>query len=113
MSPAISIIIRTVRRKERLRECLESIARQTFPQFEVVLVDMSAGLNNDLLKSFDFLGLLHLSSLLLARPVALNYGIRRARSEWIAILDDDNLWEPEFLATLSAEFAAADLFYTE
>ncbi|PYL02079.1 MAG: hypothetical protein DME32_07560 [Verrucomicrobia bacterium] len=41
MKPAVSVIVRTVRRPQRLRECLQALATQTCREFELVLVDMS------------------------------------------------------------------------
>jgi GT2 family glycosyltransferase len=43
LNPTVSVIVRTVRRPQRLRECLQSLAAQTYRKFELVLVDMSEG----------------------------------------------------------------------
>jgi glycosyltransferase involved in cell wall biosynthesis len=41
LNSTVSVIVRTVRRPQRLCECLKSLAAQTFRNFELVLVDMS------------------------------------------------------------------------
>jgi hypothetical protein len=35
LNPTVSVIVRTVRRPQRLRECLQSLAAQTFRNFEL------------------------------------------------------------------------------
>lgn len=116
LRPAFSIIVRTVERTERLRECLESIARQTFCDFEVILVDMSDGAcaGAGVIAEFHsrLPAFVHLKMKRRCRPVALNFGIQRARGETIAVLDDDNCWEPEHLQTLGFSSTNADLVYT-
>jgi hypothetical protein len=44
LNPTLSVVVRTVRRPQRLRDCLQSLAAQNFRNFELVLVDMSGGL---------------------------------------------------------------------
>ena len=95
MNPVVAVMVRTVRRPQRLRECLQSLAAQRCRDFEVVLVDMSGGVADPIveetracLPAVQHLKLKGACS----RPEALNRGIERARAEIIAILDDDNLW---------------------
>lgn len=40
-------------------------------------------------------------------PVARNAGIRAGGGDWIALLDADDVWEPDHLSTLRAALAAA------
>ncbi len=113
--PALSVIVRTVNRTGRLAECLASLAAQTQRDLEVVVVDMSGGAAATVLKDQP-LRLVHLEigGRPLNRAVALNRGIQRAAGGAIAVLDDDNCWEPAQAATLVAQLAAspADLVYT-
>jgi hypothetical protein len=50
LNPTVSVIVRTVRRPQRLRECLQSLAVETFRNFELVLVDMSGGLTSTIVE---------------------------------------------------------------
>jgi len=45
LNSTVSVIVRTVRRPQRLRECLQSLAAQTLREFELILVDMSGWLS--------------------------------------------------------------------
>jgi len=49
LNPTVSVIVRTVRR-QRLRECLQSLAARTFRNFELLLVDMSGGLTSTMVE---------------------------------------------------------------
>ena len=101
MSISVSVIVATRNRTELLARALRSIARQTCPDFEVVVVD--DGSSAEVLSHHDQL----LSELgprfRLQRPVvsgargtgpaaARNRGIRAAQGEFVACLDDDDEW---------------------
>ena len=107
--------MRTVRRPQRLRECLQSLAAQTYRGYELVLVDMSEGSMTSIVEEMrSRLPVVRHLRLTPARsrPVALNHGIESASGRLITILDDDNLWEPDHLGNIVANFNGADLAYT-
>ena len=115
-SPAISVVVRTLG-SVRLGDALESLAVQTRHDFEVVVVDMSNGRIEEVLDGFAS----RLPSLrrvtpagLRTRPAALNAGVREAQAPLIAVLDDDNLYDPGHLQTLvgGLETSGADYVYT-
>jgi glycosyltransferase involved in cell wall biosynthesis len=115
--PWISVVVRTLGPAERLAEALESLALQTRRDFEVVVVDMSQGAVKAALAQVAprLPALRHLEPRRrLSRPAALNAGIAAARAPSIAILDDDNLYDPEHLDRLVSglETSGADYVYT-
>jgi glycosyltransferase involved in cell wall biosynthesis len=114
-APAISVIVRTLG-SPRLGEALESLARQTRRDFEVILVDMSGGrAAPSLARSRTVLPAVQsvVFERPIPRPAALNAGIRAARAERIGILDDDNLYDPPHLDRLLAGLEeGADYVYT-
>lgn len=105
ISPLISVVIpahcRIAAHQRFLTEALESVARQTFRDFEVVLVDDRSPLDIEpLLKEVAGLPQVRL----LRNPVNVghacsrNLGVRKSRGALIAFLDHDDLWLPEKLA---------------
>ncbi len=100
-SPGVSVVITTYDRAERLRQALESVAAQTYRDFEVIVVDDgSTDHTRQIAESFSG----RVPSLRYVRQVnggqskALNTGIRMARGEYLAFLDDDDVWVPQKLA---------------
>jgi len=115
LNPTVSVIVRTVRRPQCLRECLQSLAAQTYREFELVLVDMSEGSMTSIVEEMQArLPIVrHLRpEPACSRPAALNRGIESASGRFITILDDDNLWEPDHLGNIVGNFDGADLVYT-
>lgn len=100
--PAVSVIVPTLDRPETLHEALHSILRQTFRDFEIVVVNdggESVDPVIDSLKAGDrIVSIRHEANRGLA--AARNTGIRAARGEFIAFLDDDDLYYPDHLETL-------------
>ena len=113
----ISVIVRTCGQPARLAEALDSLALQTRRDFEVVVVDMSRGRSAEVLARAA-LRLPRLRRLvqrrLLSRPMALNIGVSAADAPRIAILDEDNLYDPEHLERLVSglDSTGADYVYT-
>jgi GT2 family glycosyltransferase len=114
---AISVIVRTLGSTGHLRDALESLAGQTRRDFEVVVVDMSAGDVEAVLAGVAsrLPRLRHLAvGRRLSRPAALNAGVGAASARYIGILDDDNLYDPEHLERLvtGLDSTGADFVYT-
>jgi glycosyltransferase involved in cell wall biosynthesis len=96
-------VITTVRNGGRfIVETLESVKNQTFNNFEHIVVD--DGSDDDTIviienfqKQYPDYNLILLQPNLQDRGKALNYAVSKARTEWIAIIDADDLWHPEKL----------------
>ncbi|MDF2765874.1 MAG: glycosyl transferase, partial [Rhodospirillales bacterium] len=97
--PRFSVMISTLNRAEMLRRALHSVRRQTFKDFEVIVVDdgsaedigsvaRDSGLNPKFLKLPENLGI----------PGARNAALQLADGEIAAFLDSDDLWHPHYLA---------------
>lgn len=98
--PRISVIIPTYNRAEALRRCLESLTRQTFKNFEVLICDDgSTDHTFSVVKEFSkYLEIVYDYDSNFGGPARpRNRGIKLARSEYLAFLDSDDWWVPEKL----------------
>jgi LmbE family N-acetylglucosaminyl deacetylase len=98
--PTISLIVRTKDRPDFLVEALASVAQSTYKRLEVLVVN-DGGRAPEL--PADYPLSLSLTNLPVkrGRAEAANAGIARARGDYVAFLDDDDVVEPEHFATLA------------
>lgn len=99
----ISIIITTYNAESYILETLDSLLNQTYKLYEVIVIDDGSTDNtisvvknfilNNTLHNFRIISLSHVG-----RIAALNYGIKAAYHNWIAIVDADDLWHVQKLA---------------
>lgn len=98
----VSVVVRTVNRPLYLQECLKSIARQTYPHWELILVNDGGPSLRSLVDSLDLPGPVHLIELAenQGRSRAGNIGIDAARGRYLCFLDDDDIFYPYHFETL-------------
>lgn len=101
--PRVSVIVTVYKRTEFLVEALRSVTEQTYRDYEVLVADDSGtGIARAVVATVEHDGAL----VYLANPStvgvarSLVHAVERARGEFIAILNDDDVWEKEFLAEL-------------
>src|SRR5687767_3522938 len=92
--PTFSVVIPTYNRTALLRRTLESVWRQTFTDFEVIVVD-----DGSTDGTVDYLRSLGGHVRWLTQPnsgpgAARNLGASVASAEYVAFLDSDDLWFP-------------------
>jgi len=100
MNSSVSVVIPTFNRKELIFQALDSVARQTRPPLEVIVVDdCSSDGTVDALSAARFPFPVHVVSLATNQgpAAARNAGILKARGRYIAFLDSDDAWLPEKL----------------
>ncbi len=101
-APLVSVIVRTIGR-DSLTQALDSIARQTYPNIEVIVVDALAqdrphlgatcgGFPVRVCERGERLG----------RSRAANVGLEEARGDYVIFLDDDDWFLPSHVAGLVA-----------
>ena len=96
----VSVIIPTYNREKFISECVQSVLAQTLPAREIIIVDDgSTDATYNILRDLGFNSLSTKKTVLRYffqqnRGVssARNLGIKEARSEYIALLDSDDLW---------------------
>jgi len=95
----VSVIVTTYNRKEFLSETIQSILNQTYKNFELIVVDNYSNyeyfshinsFNDSRIKPFQ-----HRNNGIIA--VNRNYGIEKAKGEYLAFCDDDDSWHHEKL----------------
>lgn len=105
----ISVIIPAHNRPEQLARALGSVVAQSFRDFEVLVVDDGSrpALDGVVRACHDsrVKYLRHREPL--GASAARNTGIRHARSDFIALLDDDDSWEPDKLSLQWQRFQKA------
>ena len=98
MSPRFSVIIPTYNRADSVLETLSSCFAQSCENFEIVVVDDgSSDATLDTLKSVDDSRLVIIAQENAGPAAARNRGMRQARGQYIAFLDSDDQWYPDFL----------------
>lgn len=101
-APLVSVIVRSVDRPT-LSEALESVAAQTYPNIEVLLVNAKGG-GHSPVAHFGGRLVMRLieTGAPLSRSRAANVGLDAARGEFVAFLDDDDTIDPDHLSQLVA-----------
>jgi glycosyltransferase involved in cell wall biosynthesis len=107
-TPQVSVILTVYKRTEYLAEALNSVLAQTFRDCEIIVADDSGtGAAKETVlaagQSDRLVYLANTATLGVAMSVA--NAVRQARGEFLAILNDDDLWEADLLAELAAPLA--------
>lgn len=105
----VSVIVPLYNKAAHIQRCLDSIARQTFRDFEAIIIDDgSTDGSGELARSFGD-GRFRMVSQSNAGPgAARNRGALEARAEILAFLDADDEWLPEYLENNLAALDSAD-----
>jgi glycosyltransferase involved in cell wall biosynthesis len=96
--PRVSVIVPTYNRRHLIGRALDSIFRQSYRDFEILVVD--DGSTDDTRSVVEALGGVRYLAQENGGPArARNFGIQHAQGELIAFLDSDDLWLTDFLET--------------
>lgn len=93
-APRVSVVIASYRHAAYVRDCLASVLEQSFQDFEIVITDDGSGDGTvEAIRSVaDPRIRLEVLPANRGACVALNRGLRRARGQYIAILNSDDLF---------------------
>ena len=104
--PCISVIIASYTRAELLREAIRSVIEQSFRDYEIIIVDDGSKDHSlEVIESFrkadpDRIRLfMHDNQLNRGIQETHLLGISKARGEFVAFLDNDDRWTPNYLAS--------------
>ena len=94
----ISIVIPTHNRPDLLKNAIYSVINQTYKNIEIIVVDDASTSNNQsVIDSFDENIKYHRFETNQGGNVCRNKGVELSDGEYIAFLDDDDIWLPEKL----------------
>lgn len=102
----ISVVIPLYNKEKSIASTLHSVYEQTYTDYEVVIVndgstDNSANVVKDFIAHIDDRWTL-INQKNAGVSAARNSGILAAKGEYVAFLDADDLWAPDFLETFAA-----------
>ena len=99
--PLISIVIPLYNKERFIKETLDSVFNQSFPDYEIIIVnDGSTDSSVFIVNAIEDQRITVLSNQNKGVSHARNFGISKANSDLIALLDGDDLWEPNHLENL-------------
>ena len=112
----VSVIVPVYKVEDYIRECIDSILAQTYPYFELILVDDGSPDNcgricDDYAKRDNRIKVVHKVNGGLTS--ARNAGLEVAKGEWIMHVDGDDWIEPDMIESLiqAAQVTGADLVF--
>jgi len=116
-SPRVSVVIPAYNCAELIGETLESVFAQTFQDYEIVLVNDGSPdtekFETVLENYFD--RIIYIRRENGGTAAARNTAIEAASGEFLAFLDGDDIWLPEYLESQTSQIAAknCDLIYAD
>ena len=97
-TPIVSVVMPVYNTAKYVQGAIDSVLAQSFTDFELLIID-DAGSDHsmELCRSYDDPRIRIISQQNRGLAGARNTGIRNARGQFIALLDSDDLWEPQKL----------------
>jgi glycosyltransferase involved in cell wall biosynthesis len=100
---SVSIIIATYNRSNLLKECLNSLLAQTYPDIEIIVVDDGSTDNTG--EAIKEIVHKHKNISYYSRPhlglsATRNFGLKQSRGEYICFFDSDDLWPANYIETM-------------
>lgn len=125
--PHISVIVPVYRAEKYLHRCVDSILRQSYQDFELILVDdgspdCSGSICDDYAVKDSRIHVIHQENAgcSAARNAGIEWALQNSDSQWISFVDSDDWLHKDFLKVLfnqinrwNAEIAMCGLFWTK
>lgn len=116
--PLVSVIIPAYKAASFITETLESVFAQTFKDFEVIIINDGSPDTEEFERVLQpyMSRVAYIKQKNRGPSAARNVGILRAGSEYVAFLDADDLWLPEYLnqqMRLFKQMPSLDLVYAD
>jgi Glycosyl transferase family 2 len=107
-APLVSVIMPVWNREHRMRNAIQSVLAQTYPHWELVIVDDGStdGTREAVAEYLTEPRIRYFCQAHAGHCVARNRGLWHSRGDIIAYLDSDNTWYPRYLETVTGALAA-------
>ncbi len=99
MTPMVSVVIPTFNRGALVVRAIESVLRQTYTAYEIIIIDDGSTDDTPSIIAPYFDRIRYHRQDNRGSSAARNAGIAMAAGEWIALLDSDDIWLPRKLET--------------
>lgn len=115
--PLVSVIMPMRDRANVIGDAVRSVLAQSYVNFELIVID-DGSQDNSVLEVGNFADTrvrLQINNMATGVSAARNRGLRMARGEFIAYLDSDNTWRPDYLSAMVGAFllrSDADAVYS-
>ncbi|MEZ9514998.1 glycosyltransferase family 2 protein [Vibrio splendidus] len=100
INPTVTVCVTTFNRPVLLKECINSIIKQSFTDFEIIIIDDNSSSDNSYITELDeriiYIKNEHNKGLVFNRNLAINI----SKGKYFTFIDDDDLWEENFLITM-------------
>ena len=101
MQDLVSVIVPVYNSKDYLEECIKSIINQTYINLQIILVDdastdISGQICDNFAKQDSRIQVIHRKKNG-GQSCARNTGLKHAKGEWVAFIDNDDTYEPTFI----------------
>lgn len=101
-----SIIIPTYNRADKIANAIDSVLQQTYPHYEILIVDDGSTDNTDeVVSNYDDKRLKYFKKKNEERSIARNFGVQHANGDYVNFLDSDDILYPNHLSLASKLFA--------
>ena len=109
--PGYSIVIPVYNRPQEIDELLESLTKQSFKDFEVIVVEDGSTLRcEDLIGKYsDDLNIKYFYKENSGQGFSRNYGFEQAKGDWLIVFDSDCIIPPNYLQIIDDYVAKHDL----
>jgi len=93
----VSVIIPTLDRCLTLKRAVDSVLKQTVLPNEIIVIDNGSSDDTRSMIAINYPDIIYLTEEKIGVSASRNQGIKKAKSEWVAFLDSDDVWEPQKL----------------
>ena len=105
--PQISVIVPVYKVEDCLNRCVDSILKQSFSDFELILIDdgspdQCGAICDEYAKKDNRIVVIHQNNggLSAARNAGIDWAFANSQSEWLTFIDSDDWVHPEYLERL-------------